>query len=526
MIITKINSLVLLTLLSTPVISNAFELSGDFNTMPESTNSSSQLIQKFPDSSDTSYQYVYLGNDADGTPLNPTIYAGYYPTPAPTVRLASEYTLIPDDHYQISGYRYFTAAFKTPGLYTMSVTQGDRDPVSAIYVARNSSSAYSSSNPLTNLYAFNDDSGGESGTGPWNIYYNQTGNECTFVQFLLYEYGDSGSGLTGQYSISGPGSVASSCARLGPPLADTQASLERTTSALRSVYASQSAAINMNLNNDCTLFDKHGVCTSVTGTQTYVGGGLENNTTNGTLTVAYRVNDKIRVGGYLDQTLNTSNNHGVNLSNGSPAFGAFAVWNANANGLGPQVRVSAGYADKDLSITRQVIGSSEAGSGKTGLDTLGVALVGSYAVALKHNVTLSPYIGIRYTKINADGYTETALESVTAPLTYSELSQGLTTAMLGTKLSKPLGQKTVAYASFGVEQDLHHKDGTYAATGIDGLTPIAFSGDTNSTRATASVGTYYNIGERQRIAANLMWSEQNFTSVNTTSLMATYTHGF
>lgn len=131
MITKKINSLVLLTLLSTPVISNAFELTGDFNTLQQGSNSSSQLIKNFPDSSSTSYQYVYLGNDANGAPLNPITYAGYYPTQAPTVVLASNYTLT-TGNFQSTGYRYFTAAFKMPGLYTMSVIQGDNDPVSAI----------------------------------------------------------------------------------------------------------------------------------------------------------------------------------------------------------------------------------------------------------------------------------------------------------------------------------------------------------------------------------------------------------
>ena len=313
---------------------------------------------------------------------------------------------------------------------------------------------------------------------------------------------------------------------LTPDPNDTQDSLNKSASVLRGAFVLQSAAINNNLSNDCTLFDKHGVCTSVTGSQTYVGGGLGNDRTNGTLTVAYRVNDKVRIGGYLDQTLYTGNSTGVNLTNGSPAFGAFVVWNTIADGLGLQVRASAGFADKDMTVTRQVIGTSEAGTGKTGLDSFGAAVVASYAIAMKNNITLSPYVGIRYTKINADAYTEISSDSVTTPLTYSALTQQLTTALLGSKVSKQLGQRTMAYATIGLEQDLNHNDGTYSATGLDSLTPISFNGNSNRTRATASVGTYYNIGERQRIAANLVWSEQAFTSINATSLMATYTHGF
>jgi hypothetical protein len=520
---------VLFAFLSASAIANAVSISGNFSDLLVSADNSSKLITQFPDSGVSVYQYVYVGNDADGIPISTTAYSAYYngQLAIPNVVSLSNYSPTdPQLLFQETGYRYFTAAFKTSGLYTLSVVQGQGDPVSSIYVAKNSSLAYSSANPLTNLYVFNDDSGGISATGPWNVYYNQTSNDCTFVQFLIYEYIGDGSNLTGQFSVNGPGAIASSCATLGPPLAETQASLAATAQELRGAYVLQSAAINNNLSNDCSLFDKHGICTSVTGSQTYVSGGLGNDRTNGALTVAYRVNDKIRIGGYLDQTLHTGNSAGVNLTNGSPAFGAFAVWNANADGLGLQVRASAGYADKDMTVTRQVIGTSEAGTGKTGLNSFGAAVVGSYAFAIKNNITLSPYAGIRYTKINADAYTETGSDSVITPLTYSALTQQLTSAMLGSKVSQQLGQRTMAFASIGLEQDLNHNDGTYSATGLDGITPIAFNGNTNRTRATASVGSYYNIGERQRIAANLVWSEHAFTSINSTSLMVTYTAGF
>jgi hypothetical protein len=229
----------------------------------------------------------------------------------------------------------------------------------------------------------------------------------------------------------------------------TQASLSASALALRSAYGLQNVSFNNNLTNDCTLFDGRGICSSVTGAQHYLSGGGNNDTTSGTLTVAYRVNDQVRVGGYLDQNLNTSNVRGIHLDNGAPAFGAFAVWNANTDGLGVQVRLAAGYAEKDLTVTRQAVETTEAGSGKTALSSYGASAVASYAVTSWGDSILSPYAGIRYTKVTADAYTEAASVNVTSPLSYSSLTQNATTAMVGAKWTKPNMGKCGSLCKFG-----------------------------------------------------------------------------
>ena len=174
-----------------------------------------------------------------------------------------------------------------------------------------------------------------------------------------------------------------------------------------------------------------------------------------------------------------------------------------------------------MTVTRQVIDSSEAGTGKTNLTSYGASIVGSYAMWMPGDITFSPYAGLRYTKVKAGGYTEATSDSVTTPLTYSALAQNVTTALVGAKWTTHITDNAIAYASLGIEQDLKSNGGTYTATGLGGLAPIAFNSETNCTRRTASIGSYYNFGNRQRVGANLAWSEQAFTSNNSTSLMVT-----
>ena len=310
----------------------------------------------------------------------------------------------------------------------------------------------------------------------------------------------------------------------GASTADTHSSLAASAYVLRGVYNLQTATINNGLNYDCTVFDTHGVCISVGGRYTSTDSPGTNNG-NALVVASYNLTDHVRVGGYLDQNISNSTPTGIKLNNGSPLAGLFGVWNEHKSGEGLEVRVAAGYGDKDLTVTRSVIGTSEAGVGKSQLTSQAVSTTVSYGTALASNWMVSPYAGVRYTRIKAGRYTEGSSADVTAPLTYDALVQQSTTALAGVRFSGRASPKTLLTMSAGVEQDTNNVGNSYNASGVTGLTPITFNPNIQKTRAVANAGVYYDITNTQRIGLNAMYRQEAFQSTNTVTALVTYQVG-
>ena len=324
--------------------------------------------------------------------------------------------------------------------------------------------------------------------------------------------------------VTTPGSELWDLSFTGGSTTNTQPSLAASAYALRGVYNLQTATINNGLNYDCTVFDTHGICISAGGRYTSSDSPGANN--GSALVVAsYNLTDHVRIGGYLDQNISSSTPTGIKLNNGSPLAGLFGVWNEHKSGEGLEVRVAAGYGDKDLTVTRSAIGTSEAGVGKSQLTSQAVSTTVSYGTALASNWMVSPYAGVRYTRIKAGRYTEGSSADVTAPLTYDALVQQSTTALAGVRFSGRASPKTLLTMSAGVEQDTNNVGNSYNASGVTGLTPITFNSNIQKTRAVANAGVYYDITNTQRIGLNAMYRQEAFQSTNTVTALVTYQVG-
>jgi hypothetical protein len=234
----------------------------------------------------------------------------------------------------------------------------------------------------------------------------------------------------------------------------------------------------------------------------------------------------VRIGAYADQNLSVNNvGSTVNLSNNTPLIGFFGAWNERLDGTGTEVKVSAAYGQKNTTVTRQVVGTSEAGSGSSQLNSQGAQVIAKYGFTLTENVIVSSYIGMRYTQNNMNSYSEQATSSVTAPLTYSALSTNATTAIAGIGASYRFIPQATAFASTGVETDTNAANGSYSATGVFGLTPVNFNANPVKTRPTATLGATYDVEKNQRIGITGIYRQEAYQAVSTTTVMATYTVG-
>jgi len=311
-----------------------------------------------------------------------------------------------------------------------------------------------------------------------------------------------------------------------PNVADTQQSLVNSSQALQSTYTLQNSVLANSFSYDCNEFGEHGICISAGGRNTAVSAANGLNNTSALLIAAYKVHPQVRIGAYADQNLSMNNaSSTVNLGNNTPLIGLFGAWNERLDGTGTEIKVSAAYGQKSATVTRQVVNTSEPGTGSANLNSQGAQITAKYGFAVMPEVIVSPYAGIRYTQNNMGGYTEATSSTVTTPLTYSALNTNATTALAGVGASYHFIPKATVYASAGVETDTNTANGTYSATGITGLTPINFNANPVKTRPTATLGAYYDVEKNQRVGINGIYRQEPYQGVSTTSVMMTYTVG-
>lgn len=312
---------------------------------------------------------------------------------------------------------------------------------------------------------------------------------------------------------------------IGPSPEDTLASMQPNASSMKNAFNSQYAALAYGLNHDCTVFDTNGVCVSVFGRNTSLNDSSFDNNAAG-LVLGYKPHAQFRIGTYIDQTLNNNTTVGVKVERSNPDVGVFGVWNMNTDGSGFELRLAANYGKRDLNVSRSIVGTSEAGSGRSDLNAYGALIETSFNQALSDSWMVKPYAGVRYLSIKRDSYTERTTDDVANPLSYSGLEQQTTSAVLGVRFNGQLAPKLIASLNAGYEHDLNHSIDDYRATGVDDLGRININSQKQRTRPTAGLGISYDVADKQRLSANVQYRKEIFMSESSVTGQVTYTIGF
>ena len=311
---------------------------------------------------------------------------------------------------------------------------------------------------------------------------------------------------------------------IAPIYYDTQTALTSLGNTLQSIFAMQTSGVVNSMTYDCPLFGANNVCVSAGGRFTNIS-GYPDNTTSALIIGAYRYSPSLRFGAYLDQNLMQSTPGGIaQLNNGAPMVGLFGVWSQNADGSGIEAKVSAAYTTKGATLTRPVVGVSEAGSGSTNLTTQGVQGILKYGFNVGNKSLVSPYAGMRYVLGGMGGYSESQSSTVSSPLTYSSISNYTTTALAGLIARHRLDEKIILVGSAGLEKDVNANVGNLITSGIGDFN-IAMNSNYRTLRPTATIAAYYDLSTKEQIGLVGIYRQEAYQALTSSTVLATYTVG-
>ena len=278
---------------------------------------------------------------------------------------------------------------------------------------------------------------------------------------------------------------------------------------------------NMNT-YDCDLFDKNNICLSLGGRYTSIN-TPKTETNSAVLVGGYKLSDTFRVAGFYHRNLSHKTPASFKLSDKTPMTGGLVVWNQNPSHLGYQLKLANAQQQKNATLTREIVGSSEEGKGETVIEAKSYVAELQYGYQYGDNTVLRPYFAARSAVIKQDAYTETGLSS---PLTFNEIKDKSTTVLLGLKFNTDLNQKLSLRGSIGIEHDIEHSVDKLAPTGISGLSVVSLTDSFNKTRPVVSLGLDYAFKPNHRLSGTLQYQELPYESKTESNAYLYYTIGF
>lgn len=255
-------------------------------------------------------------------------------------------------------------------------------------------------------------------------------------------------------------------------------------------------------NYDCTKFTVNDVCVAIISRSSFMTDYDESFA--GTVAAAWRPIEYLRIGAWIEQTVSNPSSHGINVRSAEPTWGVFAVAEENRDGSGFKIRTAYTRSSNNLRITRDSIGTSEPGNGRSAMTSEGYGAELSYGIPIEQ-FTVSPYVGFWRMTSTRNGYTEDSTSAY--PITYNaySLTQNVVTA--GVRTSVKLADNLTAIVGAGVEKNINNSSSDITGTSnIPGLGAFAITMPrlSESIRPVGSLAIGYDIDDSQSVVGQVV----------------------
>ena len=280
----------------------------------------------------------------------------------------------------------------------------------------------------------------------------------------------------------------------------------------------------------CNTFAENNICAAVAGRYTDLN-NPENESAAAVLIGGYRFDSHASINVFYDRSVYHSSSNSVDFSNQGPLIGLRLNLQQNEDGTGLQFTAANTYQAQDVRLTRvSVIEDSEPGSGNTDINTETYAAELKYGILLNADTFVNPYVGIQYSMVETDGYTEDDAGSVQFPLTFQSISDETTTIKGGLELKRSVfSSMAYLFGRIGVDHDIQDSGSNQlkASYGSNTLT-ATLNNDKNETRMNGLVGMDYFITPNQKVTALAHYQELPWGGSSSDAItgFASYTIGF
>ena len=303
----------------------------------------------------------------------------------------------------------------------------------------------------------------------------------------------------------------------------TVETLYENNNQLNSIFNIKNSLIKSTLKQDCTVFGKNNICVGLGLRYSNVDNhNASDQATN--LVLAYKINDNLRVGTIIDQTLEDSMPSEFKTTNFMPTIGVFGDYNSKKDQSGINFRIAATFDDVKTTINRKKYQYTEAGSGSSNISSYGLLAELSYKAKISEKLSIKPSLGIRKTKVSREGYQE--YSNIDFPIRYESVTQEMTTGVMGLKANYLVNTRLSVNLGLEYEDNFERRMDSYVGSveGIGSFNMNPYNVRKNTISIDGGVG--YKVGLNKKIVSTVSYGQQAFNDANNTTIYLNYLMGF